>query len=161
MIVVEMQDDRIERQPFVAALGAAAADVLQTVEQTLQARADGMRFLRIARQRVRAFVGRAERAGSAVVGEVFAERLLRPALRALRNRVGQHDLIFARHLMHASPPAVCAHSTPGGAAAHLSGFERASRWRNSCKRSNLGPGQPGILRPRLNGYAADGSAVYG
>jgi hypothetical protein len=59
-----------------------------------------MRFLGIARQRVGTFVGRAERARTALLGEVFAECLTGAALGAGGNRLGELELIFARHLMH-------------------------------------------------------------
>ena len=49
MIVVEVQDDGVERQPLVASLGTSATDVLQTVEQTLHPRTNGVRFVRIGR----------------------------------------------------------------------------------------------------------------
>ncbi len=101
MIVVQMQDDRIERQPLVAADRAAAAHVLEAVEQAVEPRADRMRRLGIARQRVRALIGRAERARAALAREVLAERLRRPAPGALRDRVGKLDLVFAQDLMDA------------------------------------------------------------
>src|SRR3954469_16561789 len=63
VIVVEVQDDRVQRQPLVAAFGAAAADVLEAVEQAIEARANGSGLFR---QRVRAFVGGAERARPAL-----------------------------------------------------------------------------------------------
>jgi hypothetical protein len=56
--------------------------------------------MRIARQRVGAFIGRAQRARSTLFREVFAEGLRRPPLRAFFDRVGQLDLIDSRHLMH-------------------------------------------------------------
>jgi len=36
VIVIQVKDDRVERQPFVAALGTAAADVLEAVEQPIE-----------------------------------------------------------------------------------------------------------------------------
>ena len=66
MIVVQVQDDRVERQALVASLGTAAADILEAVEEAIEPRPDGVRFLRIARQRIGAFVRRAKRAGSAL-----------------------------------------------------------------------------------------------
>src|SRR3954449_5749433 len=77
MIVVEMQDDRVQRQPLVAAFGAASADVLQTIEEAIEARPDRTSFLR---QRIRALVSGPERAGATCVGEIFAECLVRPPL---------------------------------------------------------------------------------
>src|SRR5919201_1831987 len=86
VIVVQVQDDGVERQPLVAADRAAAPDVFQAIEETMKSRADGLDFTR---QRVRAFVRRAKRAGSAVLGEVLAEGLLRPATRAGGDSVGE------------------------------------------------------------------------
>src|SRR3954471_5553892 len=74
MIVVQVQDDRVERQPLVAALRAAAADVLEAVEEAIEPRPDRSGVLR---QRIGALVGGAERARSALVREVLAERLVR------------------------------------------------------------------------------------
>src|SRR6185436_10233737 len=89
MIVVEVQDDCVERQPFVAADRASATDVLEAVEQAIESRPhrDG-----IVGQRIRAFVRGAERARSALAGEVFTEGLRRSATRTLGNRVGELDL---------------------------------------------------------------------
>ena len=66
----------------------------------MKTRTDRVRFVRIARQRVRAFVRRAERAGAAGLGEVLTEGLNGSALRALRNGLGELDLIGFRYLMH-------------------------------------------------------------
>ena len=93
MIVVEVQDDRVERQPLLAALRALLGDVLEAVEQALQPRPDGVR---VARQCVRALVRRPERARSAEIVELLAERLVRAAPRAFGDRVSQLDLIVAR-----------------------------------------------------------------
>ena len=101
MIVVQVQDDRIEREALVAPLGAAPADVLEAIEQAVEPRANRAHFVR---QRVGAFVGGAERALSAAAGEIFAERLRRAPSRALGNRVGKLDLICARDLMHPRLP---------------------------------------------------------
>jgi hypothetical protein len=54
----------------------------------------------VLRQRVRAFVRGPERARSAVIVEVLAERLTRSALRTGNDRVRELELIFPRHLMH-------------------------------------------------------------
>src|SRR5580765_6240725 len=97
VIVVEVQDDRVEREPLVAALRAAAADILEAVEQAVEPRPDRAGLLR---QRVCALVGRAERARATLGGEIFAERLAGPALRTLCDRVGELDLIRAQDLMH-------------------------------------------------------------
>jgi hypothetical protein len=113
MIVVQMQDDGVERQPLVAAYGAAAADVLEAVEQTIEAGTDRFRVLR---QRVSAFVRRAERARAAFVREVLAECLCGAAPRAFSDGVRQINLIFARDLMHRAsplPPAFYAPVSPG------------------------------------------------
>src|SRR5262245_2706663 len=107
MIVVEMQDDRVQGKALVAAHRAAPADVLEAVEQPVEARANRVRLVRIARQRVSALVRGAERARSAGFIEVLAERLRGPAPGALRNRACKLDLIFARHLMHTHSP-LCA-----------------------------------------------------
>ena len=40
VIVVEVQDDRVQRQPFVATLGTLPAHVLEAIEQAVEARAD-------------------------------------------------------------------------------------------------------------------------
>ena len=48
MIVVQMQDDRIERQPLVAAHWTPSSHVLEAVEQAVQPRMNGVRFVRIA-----------------------------------------------------------------------------------------------------------------
>src|SRR6267154_2736750 len=92
VIVVQVQDDRVERQPLVAPFGAAAAHVLEAVEQTIEPRPDRAGLLR---QRVGPFIRRAERARSALGGEVFAEGLARAPLGALSDRVGKLDLIRA------------------------------------------------------------------
>src|SRR2546421_359794 len=97
MIVVQVQDDRVQRQPFVAPFRAAAADVLEAVEEAIEPRADGAGVLR---QRVGAFVSGAERARSALVGEVLAEGLSRTPPGALGDRVGKLDLIRAQNLVH-------------------------------------------------------------
>src|SRR6516225_6203795 len=99
MIVVQVQDDRIERQPLLAAHRTSASHVLQAVEETMQPRSNGMRILG---QRIGAFVGRPERARSAVSVEIFAERLARSAPRAGNDRLSELQLIFAWHLMHGS-----------------------------------------------------------
>src|SRR6266851_2663213 len=90
MIVVEVQDDGVERQPLVTPFGAAAANVLQTVEQAIQPRPDRAGLLR---QRIGAFIRRTERARSALVGEVLAEGLARTPPGAFSDRVGELDLI--------------------------------------------------------------------
>ena len=100
MIVVQVQDDRVERQPFVAALGATAANVLEAVEESIETRPDGVRLFWIARQRIRAFVGRAERARSTFGRKVLAKGLSRAPLRAFSNRLGELELISAGNLMH-------------------------------------------------------------
>jgi hypothetical protein len=100
MIVVQVQDDGVERQPLVAALGTAAADVLEAVEQPIETRPDGVRFLGIARQRICAFVRRAKRAGSTFGREVLAKGLGRAPLCAFSNRLGELELISAGNLMH-------------------------------------------------------------
>src|SRR5438874_136681 len=93
VIVVQVQDDRVQRKPLLAADRALPADVLEAIEQATHSRADRMRFFRIARQRVRAFVRRAERAGSTRLREVFAEGLSRTPLRACGDGIGELDLI--------------------------------------------------------------------
>jgi hypothetical protein len=65
MIVVQMQDDRVERQPLVAPFRAAPSHVLEAIEQAIEPRMD-VRGL-VARQHVRAFVRRAEGARPTVV----------------------------------------------------------------------------------------------
>src|SRR2546421_3253595 len=100
MIVVEMQDDCVERQTFVAADGTAPPHVLEAIEQPIETGSDGVRFLWIARQRVRALVCRAERAGPASLREVLAERLAGTPSRARGDRIGELELIFTRHLVH-------------------------------------------------------------
>src|SRR5262245_30613450 len=130
MIVVEVQDDRVERETLVAPLRTSAAHLLETIEETMETRADRVGFVRIARQRVCAFVGRAERAGAAGFRKVLAEGLRRATPCAFLDRVGELDLIDARHLMHTVSCSLrWAHSTlaPGGA--HLSGTERHGRTR--------------------------------
>src|SRR5438874_13656761 len=102
MIVVEMQNDRVERQPLVAADGTSPAHVLEAVEQSIETRPHRRHF---AGQRVCALVCRAERARSTVVGKIRAERL-RPALRARSDRFGELELIFAGHLVHDSLPSL-------------------------------------------------------
>ena len=97
MIVVQVQDDGIERQPLVAAFGAAASHVLEAVEEPIEPRAD--RRILVARQDVGAFVRGAERARSAVLGKILAERLRTPS-RSRGDRVGELELIFARDLVH-------------------------------------------------------------
>src|SRR5471030_2553890 len=101
MIVVQVQDDRVERQALVAPFGAAAADVLEAVEQAIEPGTNRAGFLR---QRVRPFVGRAERARSAGAGEIFAEGLRRAPPCALGDRVGELNLICAQDLMHPRLP---------------------------------------------------------
>src|SRR6478736_929127 len=102
MVVVQMQDDRVQRQPLLTADRTAAAHVLEAVEQAVEPRPNGVRVLR---QRVRAFVRSPERARPAVIVEVLAERLTRSALRTRNDRLRELELIFPRHLMHApSPP---------------------------------------------------------
>src|SRR6476646_3986330 len=96
MIVVEMKDDRVQRQPLVAADRTAPPDIFEAIEQAVETRTNG---LHLARQRIRAFVCRAERARSSIVGEVRAEGL-RSALRAGSNRFGELELILARYLVH-------------------------------------------------------------
>src|SRR5437773_9042135 len=46
MVVVQVQDDGIERQPLLAADGAAPPHVFETVEQPVQARAERRHFFR-------------------------------------------------------------------------------------------------------------------
>src|SRR5947207_991753 len=101
MIVVQVQDDRVERQPLVAPFRAAAPDVLEAIEQAIEPGPDRAGFLR---QRVGAFVRRAERARATLGGKVLAERLAGPALRTFGDGVCQLDLIRAQDLMHPSPP---------------------------------------------------------
>jgi len=100
MIVVQMQNDRVERQPLVATHRTAAAHVLEAVEEAIEARADRMRLVRIAGKRVGAFVGSSEGAGAALIGEVFTESLRRPPSGAFSDCVGELDLIGTRNLMH-------------------------------------------------------------
>src|SRR5262245_56311240 len=106
MIVVEVEDDRVERQSLVAAHGALASQVLEAVKPPIQPGTNRVRFFRVARQRVGTLVRRAERARAAFLREVFAEGLARAALGARGNRLGELELIFARYLMHRAPPAV-------------------------------------------------------
>src|SRR5262249_29119964 len=100
MIVVQVQDDRVERQTLVAALGAAASDVLQAVEEAGGTGPDRVRLFRVARQGVGAFVRRAERARSALRRKVLAERLRWTPSRPFGDGLGELELIGARHLMH-------------------------------------------------------------
>ena len=100
MIVVQMEDNGIERQAFVAAHRASPPDILQTIEDPMQARAYRLGFVRIARQRVRPFIRGAQGAGAAGLREVLAEGLAGPAPRAFRDRLSELDLIGARDLMH-------------------------------------------------------------
>jgi hypothetical protein len=104
MIVVQMQDDRVERQPFIAPFGAAAPYVLEAIEEAIEPGPD-VRIL-IARQHVGAFVCRAERARPPIVRKILTEGLRAPS-RAGGDRVGELDLIFARDLMHDGLPASC------------------------------------------------------
>ena len=62
MVVVEMKDNGVKRQALVAADRAAPPDILQAIERTMEARADGVRLDWIARQGVSALVRGAERA---------------------------------------------------------------------------------------------------
>src|SRR5436190_6533590 len=101
MVVVEMQNDRVEWQALVAADRTAPPDVLETIEQSIQPRPDR---LHVARQRVRTFVSGAERAGPASLRKIFAERLSWPTPRAGGDCFGELQLIFARHLVHDAPP---------------------------------------------------------
>src|SRR5207249_3178108 len=81
---------------------------------------DGVSLVRSARQRVRAFVCRAEGAGAAGIGEILAERLPWTPPRAFGDRRGELELIFPRHLMHHDLQApAAAHFTPRNARAHL------------------------------------------
>jgi len=100
MIVVQMEDNCIERQPFLAPDRTSAPHVFKAIEQTMQAGSNRMRFMWIARQRVSALVRGAKRTGPARVGEVLTEGLTRSALRTFRNRLGELDLIGAWDLMH-------------------------------------------------------------
>src|SRR5262249_51590145 len=100
MIVVQVQDDGVERQALVAADRTAAAHVLEAVEQAVESRPDRVRFLRIAWQSVRPLVRRAHGAPPALRREVLAERLCRAPLRAFGNGLSELELIGARHLMH-------------------------------------------------------------
>src|SRR5215471_1380031 len=161
MIVVQVEDDRVERQPFVAANRASAAYVLQAVEQPIEPRADGMRFLRIARQRVRAFVRGAQGARAALGREVLAERLRRTSLGALGDGLGQLDLVRAGHLVHAvfarlwpRAPRCYRHFTLPPERAHLSGNERRTagvgRAKDSCDPgAGWRPGGSVLTRMRL------------
>ncbi len=97
MIVVEVQDDGIERQALVAAHRAAAPHVLETIEQAIEARTNRVRVMR---ERIRAFVRGAKRARATGVREVLPKCLGGPPPRAFGNRFGEFDLIGARHLMH-------------------------------------------------------------
>jgi hypothetical protein len=125
MIVVEVQDDRVERQALVASHRTAAPHVFEAVEQAIHSRTDRVRFLRIARQRIRAFVRRAERARATLVRKVFAKGLAGPASGAGGDGLGELELIFARHLMHPEPPRSL-HSTPLAREAHLFETDRRS-----------------------------------
>ena len=132
MVVVQMENDRVERQPFVAAFRATASDVFEAIEETIHARPDRVRFVWIPRQRVCAFVCRTESAGSPRIREVLAKRLCRSAPCAGGYRFGELELIFTWHLMHLQPlspqipaiPRLNAHSTPLRRRAHLFETER-------------------------------------
>src|SRR5439155_1998855 len=150
MIVVEVQDDGVERQPLVASLGTSATDVLQTVEQTLHPRSDGVSLVRIARQRVRAFVCRAEGAGAAGIGEILAERLPWTPPRAFGDRRGELELIFPRHLMHHDLQApAAAHFTPRNARAHLFVLGRCPPLTGNSSYSRGPHAHPGSRLPPL------------
>src|SRR5471032_705376 len=97
MIVVQVQDDRVERQPLVAALGTLAADVLEAIEQAIEPRPNRAGFLR---QRICAFVRRAQRARAALVRKVFAESPIGTPPGTFRDGISQFYLICARDLMH-------------------------------------------------------------
>src|SRR5579863_8320619 len=142
VIVVEVQDDRVERQPLVAAFGAATADVLQAVEQAIQPRPDRTGLLR---QRIRAFVRRAKRTRSTLAGEVLAEGLVRAPLGAFSDRVSELDLICARDLMHPPP---------------CDRILRFATRRRICSKSN-GASPASVMQPGTlpYGQAADRSAA--
>src|SRR5262245_57369437 len=129
MIVVEVQDDGVERQTLLTSDGTRAADIFEAVENAIETRADLMRILG---KRVRAFVRGAKRAATTVVIEVFAEGLRRTPPCARDNRLGELELVFAGHLMHGASPSG-PDFTPPSPGAHLSGTGRgSSRWRDSC-----------------------------
>jgi hypothetical protein len=113
MIVVQVQDNGIEREPFMAPHRTSAAYVLETIEDPMEPRVDGVGVLR---EDVSAFVSRTERARAAMIVEILAEGLKRPASGAFRNRSRQLELIFARDLMHrrsSSRPGLYASVTRG------------------------------------------------
>src|SRR5438552_4124623 len=150
-----MQNDRVERQTLVATDRTPPAHVLEAVEQSIETRPNRPHF---AGQRVCALVCRAERARSAVVGKIRAERL-RPALRARSDRFGELELIFAGHLVHDSLPSFAFYAStwrpapvrkrPLCVACH----ERASaspyggrvEWRHFCRSGRLDVRPPTVV----------------
>jgi hypothetical protein len=92
MIVVQMQDDRIEGKTFVASDRTAPPHVLEAIEQPIETRADGVRFVRIARQRIGAFIGGAKRRNiRRTPAPAAAWRLPRWLRRARSDRRGELD----------------------------------------------------------------------
>src|SRR5688572_10936967 len=74
MRVVQVNDQRAERQLLLGALGAGAYHAFEAFEEAIEAlRPDAVGLVR---QAVDAFVGRAERAGAVAAAIVVAERLV-------------------------------------------------------------------------------------
>jgi len=86
VVVVQVDDERADRNLLLAARRAPARRVLQAIEEPIQTLRHGV--VRVGRQQVDAFVRGAERAGSAVGAEVAPERLRRAALDARQDRFG-------------------------------------------------------------------------
>ena len=94
-----MQDDRVERQPLVAADRAAASHVLEAVKEAIEPRAD--RWILAARQHVGALVRGAERARSAVLGKILPE-CLRPPSRAACSALARSAAVIALNIRFAT-----------------------------------------------------------
>src|SRR5262245_16724597 len=83
MVVVEVNDDRSKRQPFLATVAAwtAANRAFEAVKEPLEVLCRVDTF-RLSRQPIHAFVRRTERTGRTLAFEIVAVRLLRPPLSA-------------------------------------------------------------------------------
>src|SRR5262245_4310650 len=94
MVVVEVNDDRCKRQPFLATVAAwtAANRAFEAVEEPLEV-LRGMDTFRLSRQPIHAFVRRPERTGRTLAFAVVPVRLLGPPLSAGANE--GRELLFA------------------------------------------------------------------
>jgi len=93
VVVVQVDDERADRNLLLAARRAPARRVLQAIEEPIQTLRHGV--VRVGRQQVDAFVRGAKRARSAVGAEVAPEGLRRAAPDARQDGFGQLDLVVS------------------------------------------------------------------